>query len=104
MGHENTVRKIQGVERGYAILKSKQKGFKVLVTLVTILCLSIQTLTFGVAYAKVAATSGVDDYGTHWKYDKVKRTLTITGKGEMHDYFGEENEGNCPWEVELEFW
>ena len=80
-------------------MKSKQKSFKVMVTLVSILCLSIQTLTFNVSYAKEAATSG-EYFGVHWKYDKTNRTLTITGKGKMHDYSGDTvfaDGDDCPW-------
>ena len=99
LGHGNIIRKIQGVERGFAILKSKQKGFKVLVTLITIIFMSMQAMPFNMTYAKNAATSG-KYFGVHWTYDKANKTLTITGKGKMHDYSGDTvfaDGDDCPW-------
>ena len=77
-------------------MKSKQKGFKVLVTLITIIFMSMQAMPFNMTYAKNAATSG-KYFGVHWTYDKANKTLTITGKGKMHGWLGDENNDDCPW-------
>lgn len=80
-------------------MKTKRKSAIIVILLVAIMCLGVPYDASETAYAKTLPTSG-EFYGIKWEYDEATKTLTITGKGKMHDYIGDIGEDvsdECPW-------
>lgn len=74
-------------------MRIKKIGAIIIAMLFTIINLS---MTSDISYAKEVKTSG-KYFNVSWNYDEATNTLTITGKGEIKDWIGDECGYYFPW-------